>query len=112
MQDEIAQIEADFEELDKKNMWSPNLVHNGTFREEHEQERTNLLGLLANKLKTFSEFCFTIGISTLPYPHAHVTPRRLCSARLRPGSASAQVCSTCLRTAAQSRPISPEIVNF
>jgi len=53
MQDEIAQIEADLEELDKKNMWSPDLVHNGTFREEHEQERTNLLGLLATKLKAY-----------------------------------------------------------
>jgi hypothetical protein len=57
MQDEIAQIEADLEELDKKNMWSPDLVHNGTFREEHEQERTNLLGLLATKLKAYGEFC-------------------------------------------------------
>lgn len=59
MQDEIAQIEADLEELDKKNIRSPNLCHNGTFREEHEEARTNLLGLLATKLKAFGGLCST-----------------------------------------------------
>ena len=56
--------------------------------------------------------CNTTGISTLPTPRAHVTPRRLCSGRLRLGSASAQVGSPCLRAAAQSRPLSSEIINF
>ena len=37
--------------------------------------------------------CFLTGISTPPNPLAHVTPYRLCSGRLRHGSASAQVCS-------------------
>jgi hypothetical protein len=59
MQDEIAQIEADLEELDKENILSPNLFHNGTFREEHEEARTNLLGLLATRLKAFGELCST-----------------------------------------------------
>jgi hypothetical protein len=40
--------------------------------------------------------CFTTGISTLPNPRTHVTPRRLCSAHLRPGSASAEVLLTLL----------------
>jgi hypothetical protein len=55
MQDEIARIEADLEELDKQNILSPDLFHNGTFHDEHEEARTNLLGLLATKLKAFGE---------------------------------------------------------
>jgi hypothetical protein len=47
-----------------------------------------------------SNSCFLTGISTPPNPLAHVAPRPLCSGRLRPGSASAQVCSGLLRSAA------------
>ncbi len=47
--------------------------------------------------------CFLTGISTPPNPLAHVTPRRLCSGRLRPGSASAQVCSGLLTHLTRNR---------
>lgn len=55
MQDEISRIESDLEECDKANMRRPELVDNGTFRDDHEPIRNELLGLLITKLKTYSE---------------------------------------------------------
>jgi hypothetical protein len=58
---------------------------------------------------------FLTKISTPPNPLAHVTPRRLCSGRLRPGSASAQVCSGLLTHLTRNRQLltrSPKRIPF
>jgi len=41
----------------------------------------------SSSVKRSCSLCSTSRVSTLPNPRAHVNPRRLCSARLRPGSA-------------------------
>ena len=64
MQDEIVRIESDLEELDKQNIRSSDLVHNGTFSEEHVQARNNLLGLLVHKLKAYSTFHYALTAAT------------------------------------------------
>jgi hypothetical protein len=56
--------------------------------------------------------CFTVGISTLSNLSTHVTTRRLCSGQLRPGSASAQVCSPLLTHRGTAKTHLMKIVQF
>jgi hypothetical protein len=92
-------------------------THTHTHR-ERERESTRKLSTqrVSRRSHSFVAMLFGIPLSLLLYhwnldasqPSGSCDPRCLCSARLRPGSASAQVCSPCLRAAPQSRPISPK----
>lgn len=82
LQDEIVKLEQELDELDED--WSreelpasihhpdPDLIHNGTFRNDCVEERKRLLGELTTKLSNYSKTCCPI---MYPYPYPHSTPR-------------------------------------
>jgi hypothetical protein len=62
LQDEIVKLEQDLNGIDEDSSrpgpiddCDPEVIHNGTFREDHVKQRTELLEILAKKLQRYSE---------------------------------------------------------